>query len=217
MTVRMIRYGMRTAFENYYIDDGIVHIPFPDIAVLYLRGSGNEKIESSRIKVDFPKSSTDYDMKILRLKRYSIDELFEKKLYVLLPFALFLFESELKKADSDAEKLERLMNIYHEIISRLEEARVKDDITDYEMSEVLQLLKYVSDHLAQKYKNIVKGVDSIMGGQLLEFDTTKAYHDGENRLSKLINMMMEKNMISEITKVTTDSAYRNEMYKKFGI
>ena len=71
---------MRTAFENYYIDDGIVHIPFPDIAVLYLRGSGNEKIESSRIKVDFPKSSTDYDMKVLRLKRYSIDELFEKKM-----------------------------------------------------------------------------------------------------------------------------------------
>lgn len=114
------------------------------------------------IKVDFPDGTKDYDMKVLRLKRYTVDELFEKKLYVL-------------------------------------------------------------------HCNVKKGVDDIMGGQLLEFDATKAYHtgekngedkgrtEGENRMGALVNKLVENNMISEITKVTNDPVYRNEMYKKFGI
>lgn len=229
MTVRMFRYGARTAFENYYIENGVLHMPFPDIAVLYLRGEGNEKIETSTIKVDFPNNTTDYNMKVLRLKRYTVDELFGKKLYVLLPFTLFLYEGELAKTDNDSEKLQQLMNVYHEIISRLENVLAQGNITNYEKNEILYLLRYVSNHLAMKFINIRKGVDDIMGGQLLELDYNKGYHtgekkgedkgrtEGENRMGALVNKLVENNMISEITKVTNDPVYRNEMYKKFGI
>lgn len=36
-------------------------------------------------------------------------------------------------------------------------------------------------------------------------------------MGALVNKLVENNMISEITKVTNDPVYRNEMYKKFGI
>ena len=39
--------------------------------------------------------------------------------------------------------------------------------------------------------------------------------EGENRLSSLINLLLEKGLTDEISKVTTDSSYREELYKKY--
>ena len=39
--------------------------------------------------------------------------------------------------------------------------------------------------------------------------------EGENRLSALINLLLEKGLTDDIPKVTTDSAYRDELYKKY--
>lgn len=39
--------------------------------------------------------------------------------------------------------------------------------------------------------------------------------EGENRLSSLINLLLEKGLTDEIPKVTTDNAYRDALYKKY--
>ena len=39
--------------------------------------------------------------------------------------------------------------------------------------------------------------------------------EGENRLSSLINLLLEKGLADDIPKVTTDRAYREELYKKY--
>ena len=180
MMVRMYRYGARTAFEQKYEKDGSLHIPFPDIAALYLVGKGSEEVESSVIKVDFPDQTVDYEMKALRFRRYKIDELFEKKLYVLLPFTLFLYEGQLEKINNDDERLNKLKETYEDIITRLNEAEKAGDINDYEKREVLNLLKSVSDALANKYENISKEVEEIMGGHLLKFPDTEALKASKN-------------------------------------
>lgn len=36
-------------------------------------------------------------------------------------------------------------------------------------------------------------------------------------MGALVNKLVENNMLSDITKVTTDPDYREKMYKKFGI
>ena len=41
--------------------------------------------------------------------------------------------------------------------------------------------------------------------------------EGEDKLSTLINILLEKNMQEDIPKVTTDKIIRAEFYKKFGI
>ena len=179
MTVRMYRYGARTGFEQRYEKDGVLHIPFPDIAVLYLVGKGSGEVETSVIKVEFPDQTVDYEMKALRFRRYTIDELFEKKLYVLLPFTLFLYDGQLEKIDGDDKKLAKLKETFEDIIARLNEAEKAGDITDYEKREVFNLLKSVSDALARKYENISKEVDETMGGHLLKFPDTEALKNSE--------------------------------------
>lgn len=44
---------------------------------------------------------------------------------------------------------------------------------------------------------------------------TEGLSAGENRLSALINLLLEKGLTGDIPKVTTDSSYREELYKKY--
>lgn len=181
MTVRMVRYGARVAFENFYVKDGVLHIPFPEAAVLYLRGQGNNEADIITAKVDFPDCSVDYNIKSLRFQRYSIDELFEKKLYVLLPFSLFLYEGKLKTIDKDENERNKIVDLYRDIITRLDSASENGELDSYQAQEICLLLEYVTDSLAAKYDNVRNEVDKVMGGRLLEFDITKVKNEYVNQ------------------------------------
>lgn len=215
MNVRMYRYSARAAFEQMYEEDGVLHIPFPEVAVLYLKGKGSNSIEESIVRLEFPDRTIDYKMKALRFRRYTIDELFDKKLYVLLPFTLFLYDGKLDKINSDDEKLANLMKSYENIISRLNDAEKTGEITDFEKREVLNLLKSVSDALAHKYDNITKEVDEIMGGQILKFPDTEALKNSKNegrvegRIEERIDTLREFGM--------QDDKIVDDIKKKFGL
>ena len=49
----------------------------------------------------------------------------------------------------------------------------------------------------------------------IETGRSEGLTEGENRLSSLINLLLEKGLTDDIPKVTTDSAYRDELYKKY--
>ena len=41
--------------------------------------------------------------------------------------------------------------------------------------------------------------------------------EGEKKLSQLVTMLLEKNDIDSIRKVTQDSSFRKQLYKEYGI
>ena len=41
--------------------------------------------------------------------------------------------------------------------------------------------------------------------------------EGENKLSQLIALLLEKNDIDSIRKVTKDASFRKQLYKEYGI
>jgi len=41
--------------------------------------------------------------------------------------------------------------------------------------------------------------------------------EGENKLSQLIALLLEKNNIEAIQKVTKDASFRKQLYKEYGI
>ena len=227
MTVRMFRYGVRAAFENRYLENGILHISLPDAAVIYLRGNGKYSLESSVVKIDFHDKSLDYEMKILRYKQYSIDELFEKQLYVLVPFMLFLYESELPNMNSDDEKLAELLKVYEKIIRILSEEEFKGNITSFQKIEILNVLNSVTAALANKYDNIVKGVENTMGGQILKFPVTEALKESrregcqegrqEGQIYGRIDLLHEEHKSDEaiILNIMNKFNLSNEQAKKY--
>ena len=178
MAVRMYRYSARVAYENRKVIDGVLHIPFPEAAVLYLRGKGKDEIETSKVMIDFPDGSMEYKVKIFRFRQYTVDELFEKKLYILIPFSIFLYERDLPFCEDNEAKRKKLLEVFDNIEERLEAAFDNGDISAFEKRQLTDLTKYVTDNLAAKYDKIVEGVDDIMGGHLLEFESTRIKNAG---------------------------------------
>lgn len=71
------------------------------------------------IKIITPGGDISYSIPVLKVQRYSIEEIFEKELYFLIPFFIFSYEKSLAEYDSNAEKLQELENIYLKIREQL--------------------------------------------------------------------------------------------------
>ena len=75
-------------------------VEFPHSAVLFLRSSADTP-ERMRTRIDTPGGSVSYDIVVIKLQRYSIDEIFDKNLLFLIPFYIFSHESRFKKYEND--------------------------------------------------------------------------------------------------------------------
>lgn len=76
--------------------------------------------------------------------------------------------------NSDDQKLAELLKVYEKIIRMLTEEEIKGNITNFQKIEILNVLNSVTNSIAYKYENIVKGVENTMGGQILKFPVTEA-------------------------------------------
>ncbi len=56
---------------------------------------------------------------VLKVCDYSIDDIFEKELYFLLPFHLFVYEKNFEEYNEDEEKLTQLRNEYDRLKRKL--------------------------------------------------------------------------------------------------
>lgn len=54
----------------------------------------------------------------MRIISYNVNEIFEKKLYLLIPFYIFNHEKKLKSYENDEKKLKKLEEEYKDIVRR---------------------------------------------------------------------------------------------------
>ena len=66
---------------------------FPHTAVLCLRDT-KKTPDRMLVQIEVPGDSARYYVPIAKIVKYSIDEIFEKKLYILIPFYIFTYEAE---------------------------------------------------------------------------------------------------------------------------
>ena len=91
MIVRMFEYDTQLALENREFTSNILTVQFPDSAIVSLRHTQNTP-EHMTVKVLTPGGKVSYTVPVLKVKRYTIHELFEKKLFFLIPFHIFVYE-----------------------------------------------------------------------------------------------------------------------------
>ena len=91
MILRMIEYDFAIGLEYAEKEEGLYKIRFPHSCVLYLRGD-NPK-DCMNLKLVFPDGqSVNYKVPVLRMQWYSLEELLEKNLVMLLPFYIIRYE-----------------------------------------------------------------------------------------------------------------------------
>lgn len=147
-------------------------VTFPNTAVLYLR-SYDKTPDKMKYVIVTPGGTVQYDVPIMKTQAYTLDEIFEKRLLLLIPFHIFSHEKNLPVYNSDKEKLEKLKAEYRDILDRLDELERQGLLGAFDKRTIIELSGDVIKESARKYENVQKGVGDMMRGPLIETKARK--------------------------------------------
>ena len=178
MAIRMIEYDFLIALKHARKSSFEYTIEYPESCVLYLRYTGQTP-DFLTVHMKFPGGAViDYQIPVIKVNQYDMNDIFEKKLLFLLPYYIMRYEKELPKIEQNKAKLKRLLDEYGNIYQNLDILRRRQQISEYDLAELRQLIRIILCHVASGNKQIQKGI-SEMGGKVLEFEHDILMKQGE--------------------------------------
>ena len=144
-----------------------------------------------------PGGELSYDIAVIKMQSYTLDSIFERKLYFLIPFYAFVLERQMKVAGEDKEKLSEIINEYAIIERRLNLLLESGDLTSFSQKAIKEMVNVIVASLARHNELIVEGVKSVMGGKILNYEAKDILNRGrqegrqEGRLSVLYSLVKE--------------------------
>ena len=182
LTLRLFEYGSQIALTMAdYSKDESTFI-FPHAAVLYLRTETSTP-SSIRMKIVTPGGDVSYEIPVVKVQDYGLEEIFEKRLLFLLPYYFLRYQLELLERDVDA-RLE-LRRTYQDIFQRLSLLEQGGEITEFTRQSIKAMIDKVAVFRAGKYAGVKKEVEEIMGGQILNYEAKDIRNSGIREGKKL--------------------------------
>lgn len=221
MMVRVWEYGSQIALENAEFDEEnhVLRLKFPNTAIMYLRHK-KDTPDYTNIEVVFPGTVCRYQVPNIKVDEYSIDEIFEKKLYFFLPFHLFSYEKNFSSYDEDEKQLQALTGMYINILGRLKNS----ELGEFQKQTIWNMSKIIMENLARKYKNVRKGLGDVMGGKVLDYEAKQIRNEGraegEKKLIRLMSCIKAdygEKSDDIITDILVNDDVRNDYYNHYGI
>lgn len=203
MLVRFFEYDTQIALDEGEIQGNVLTVTLPHSAVLFLRSRASTP-EILKIRVVVPGGATEYDIPVMKSQNYTLKELFEKDLLLLIPFYIFSHEARFEEYEKDRVKLGELEKEYEQIKNRLEERLKEGRISEYTRCTIIDMSNKVLEHIAMKYHAVREGVKSVMGGKVLEYEAKAIKREGikegmdtgiRGTVSILKNMGISRQMI----------------------
>lgn len=149
----------------------------PHSAVLYLRYHASTP-DSLRIRMVTPGGTVEYDIRVMKSQQYTLKEIFEKNLLMLIPFYIFFHETRFGEYEKDKTKLRTLQDEYEQIKNKLEKLLKQGSISEYTRCTIIDMSNKVLEHIAIKYNSVREGVKAIMGGKVLEYEAKTIKREG---------------------------------------
>lgn len=177
MLVRFFEYDTQIALDEGEIRDNVLTVTFPHSAVLFLRHNSATK-DKLKIRMVTPGGIVEYDIPVMKAQQYTIDEIFEKNLLLLIPFYIFSYEKQFEEYEKDEAKLQILQKEYEQIKNKLEELVDQKIISEYTRCTIIDMSNKVLEHIAMKYHSVKEGVKSVMGGKVLEYEAKAIKREG---------------------------------------
>lgn len=167
MLIRLFEYDAQIALDQGEITNETLIVTFPNTAVLYLRHYMSTP-ENMKYIIHTPGGTVEYNVPVMKMQTYTIEEIFDKELFLLIPFYIFLYEKSFPVYNKDEEKLMELAAEYENIRDRLDILEKKGILGVFDKHTILELSDDVLQEIARKYENVRKKVGGIMSGPLLE-------------------------------------------------
>ncbi|MDO4302550.1 MAG: hypothetical protein Q4D94_01430 [Bacillota bacterium] len=177
MLVRMFEYDSQIALDRGKIYDNILTVNFPYSAVLFLRSTVSVP-DRMKTKIVVSGRVIQYDILVMKSQTYTIKEIFEKKLLLLIPFHIFSYEGQFQEYNEDDTQVNNLMEDYRAIREQLEELCRTGEIDEYTKCTIVDMSNKVLEHIARNYSRIREGVKSVMGGKVLEYEAKTILNKG---------------------------------------
>ena len=177
ITVRLFEYDAQIALDEGEVTEETLTVTFPNTAVLYLR-TYKKTPDKMKYVIVTPGGTVQYDVPIMKVQTYSLDDIFKKRLLMLIPFYIFSHEKSFSKYNSSEQKLEELKAEYQFILERLDRLEQQEVIGAFDKRTIIELSRDVIKEIAQKYENIQKGVGGMMSGALIETEARTILNQG---------------------------------------
>lgn len=176
--IRIFEYDAQIALDqNSQIIENKIIVSFPNTAILALRSTRNTP-DVMRVSIQTPGGETSYDVPVLKIKSYTIDDIFEKNLLFLIPFYIFTYESRFAVIEEDEDRLAEMREDYQKIVDRLENLVNSGKLDEFSKKTITDMAERVLKSLAKKYKRIRKGVGSLMRGRVLDYEAKRILNEG---------------------------------------
>lgn len=232
MTIRLFEYDAQIALDEGTVVEETLTVTFPHTAVLYLRNYSKTPDQMWYVIIT-PGGTVRYRIPIMKVQTYSIDEIFEKRLLLLIPFYMFIHEKDFEVYNSNDEKLAQLKREWRGIIDRLNQLEQQGIIGAYDKRTILDLSKDVIKELTKKYGRINQEVGDLMRGAMIETEARRLRNEGiregfgegfgeglqqgESLLAKLFATLFSLGRDSDAKRAATDEKARQELYREFGM
>ena len=177
ITIRIFEYDAQIALDEGEITEETLTVTFPNTAVLYLRVR-KKTPDKMKYVIITPGGTVQYDIPVMKVQTYSLDEIFEKRLLMLIPFYIFSHEKNFQEYNSSSQKMADLEAEYKKILQRLDVLEKHGIIGAFDKRTIIELSNDVIKEITQKFKNVQKGMGDIMGGALIETDARIILNQG---------------------------------------
>ena len=147
VVLRIFEYGFMNAMKNKETGKDKIKLKFPEPRVIYLEHSGATPDEIT-LELNFPhQDSWEYKVPTMKFLNYSVEELNQQNMVILLPLYLLSLRKEIAKnpTEENAKKLERLIN--EGIIKSIDANCKVGNITAEDAKVLINLLKKMYDYL----------------------------------------------------------------------
>ena len=205
--VRMFEYNTQIALDEAQKSIDTISLRFPHTGLLLLRESDNAP-KRAKVEMELPGGQTpSYEVPIIKMSNYTIDDIFEKKLYMLIPFYVFNYESRLDEINKSEEKTGSLIKMYEGIFDRLKNELEDSNLSDLSYSVIIRTTHSVAYKLTMNRETVQEKVGVFMGGKVLDLPEIRIYHQGkaegrvegraEGRAEEQINTERERKRADE--------------------
>ena len=177
MLIRFFEYDTQIALDEGEIKENVLTVTLPHSAVLFLRYHASTP-NMLKIRMVTPGGTVEYDIPVMKSQQYTLEEIFEKELLLLIPFYIFSHETRFEEYEKDKTKLKALQKEYEKIKNKLEELLEKGIISEYTRCTIIDMSNKVLEHIAKKYHSVREGVKSVMGGKVLEYEAKTIKREG---------------------------------------
>ena len=204
ITIRLFEYDAQIALDEGEVTEETLTVTFPNTAVLYLR-TYKKTPDKMKYVIVTPGGTVRYDVPIMKVQTYSLEDIFGKSLLMLIPFYIFSHEKGFPEYNSNEQKLVELKAEYQKILERLDELEQQGVIGAFDKRTIIELSRDVIKEIAQKYENVQKGVGDMMGGALIETEARKILNKGISETKKETALRMLKRGKMTVEEIAEDS------------